>query len=505
MIRKIVLTITAFVLCSAASFAIDKDKFLNMLNYANCKYTAAYLQNHTDKKELIDIINNVTIENPFTCDQLCQLLEVNNLGSTARGLSQPFFDKRKNKYDDSKSEDEILGILELTLFSKFLNLGQTTESLKKDFTRYLNPNATNTNREMTQEGDKLLNLSLSVNNQDNTLKTITINNKKVKLKVGLNYDKLTYSTDPTNYHAKKVEWSSDDNKVIQITDKTLGKIKVLKKGSAKITVMVDGKEDTWEVTTVEDNAGWNKFLIPLFLFIIPLFLAGLGFLAFKLRVFYRQFKQTVSNKTGNTDDDAVVNKPKDKNMEHGISEPEKRERDSFELEEKDYEKIADILLQDKRLLKYLLEDKRLWEYVKKALSNEKNVSSLIQETIPALTLKGIDFSNIENKIESHPTPPHPSSQNVLYANTIINGGVFHKVTIVPTEDTIFELKKTLPNRAIFRIYPRVYEKVLKRPDFLEGCDVQRTGDSTVETVEPGEAVLEYNTWKIKRKAKIKFT
>ncbi|GHT46414.1 hypothetical protein AGMMS49965_23970 [Bacteroidia bacterium] len=84
-------------------------------------------------------------------------------------------------------------------------------------------------------------------------------------------------------------------------------------------------------------------------------------------------------------------------------------------------------------------------------------------------------------------------------------GAFHKVTATPTEDTIFKINKTHSGKtATFEVYRDAYETVIECPDFLEGCEVQKIGSQSVETTEKGEAELEYNTWKITKKAKIKF-
>ena len=103
----------------------------------------------------------------------------------------------------------------------------------------------------------------------------------------------------------------------------------------------------------------------------------------------------------------------------------------------------------------------------------------------------------------HHTNQQSQNSASLYANTI-NEGKFHQVNEKPNGETTYELYKISDKTVSFRVYPGAYAKVLMRPNFLEGCDVQRTGESKVEIIESGEAILDQGVWRITKRAKIKF-
>ncbi|GHT50027.1 hypothetical protein AGMMS49982_04580 [Bacteroidia bacterium] len=165
--------------------------------------------------------------------------------------------------------------------------------------------------------------------------------------------------------------------------------------------------------------------------------------------------------------------------------------------------------------------------LKKLLTRSKNDDKKLEKKLSTLEKRIITLENENKQIASQSNRNEndeksesakssiieTSKQNnenvatdnfVLYADSIYNE-TFHKVTATSTEDTIFKLVKTPSGKtATFEVYKDAHEKILRRPDFLEGCEVQKIGSQSVETTEKGEAELEYNTWKITKKAKIKF-
>lgn len=76
-----------------------------------------------------------------------------------------------------------------------------------------------------------------------TLKKITLNKTKLTLGVKETF-KLKTKLTPSGYKAKKVTWKSSKPKTVKVKN---GKVTALKKGSAKITVTVDGKKATCSV------------------------------------------------------------------------------------------------------------------------------------------------------------------------------------------------------------------------------------------------------------------
>ncbi|GHT50032.1 hypothetical protein AGMMS49982_04600 [Bacteroidia bacterium] len=110
-----------------------------------------------------------------------------------------------------------------------------------------------------------------------------------------------------------------------------------------------------------------------------------------------------------------------------------------------------------------------------------------------------------NALQSKPEPSvqQPIS-NSLYADSI-NDGYFKSVKVQPNDDTVFELIKDDPDgkTAVFKIYSGAENRVLRRPDSIDGCDVQQIGKSSLE-VEKGTATFEDGKWKVTEKAKVKF-
>ena len=79
--------------------------------------------------------------------------------------------------------------------------------------------------------------------------------------------------------------------------------------------------------------------------------------------------------------------------------------------------------------------------------------------------------------EQKPQQPEPPS---LYADAIFDGK-FNRVKELPDDDTIFELKLIGPNETLAKIviYGPAYRRVIVNPSFLEGCEKQIVGNSTV--------------------------
>jgi LysM repeat protein len=98
-----------------------------------------------------------------------------------------------------------------------------------------------------------------------------------------------------------------------------------------------------------------------------------------------------------------------------------------------------------------------------------------------------------------------TTASTLYADAIIDGS-FNRIKTAANEDTVYEITRISARTATFRIYPDAYKRVLKNPDFIDGCDKQKINASpqTLE-VETGETAQDdFGKWQITKKAKIKF-
>jgi LysM repeat protein len=139
---------------------------------------------------------------------------------------------------------------------------------------------------------------------------------------------------------------------------------------------------------------------------------------------------------------------------------------------------------------------------------EENIQ--LGEQIEGYKYKAKSFSDIlkETAGQTHNesnTRVGESQNATLYADSIVNNA-FNRVVETPNEDTVYEITKTSSRTATFRIYSDAYKRVIKNPDFIDGCEKQRINQtpSTLE-IENGETVQDdFGKWQITKKAKIKF-
>ena len=92
----------------------------------------------------------------------------------------------------------------------------------------------------------------------------------------------------------------------------------------------------------------------------------------------------------------------------------------------------------------------------------------------------------------------------LYADAIIDDYLI-KVRETPGEDSIFVLRLSGETMADFSLYQPAYQRILANPSFVEGCEMQITGNNLqLEVVSNGKARLESldGKWKVIEKLKI---
>lgn len=95
-----------------------------------------------------------------------------------------------------------------------------------------------------------------------------------------------------------------------------------------------------------------------------------------------------------------------------------------------------------------------------------------------------------------------SSAKHLYADSIVNGK-FNKVKETPGDDSIFELNLKGDSKANVTIYKQAYNKVLANPSYLEGCEKQMPGNTSVHIDREGTAEKDDNgKWKLVNPLKV---
>jgi len=139
---------------------------------------------------------------------------------------------------------------------------------------------------------------------------------------------------------------------------------------------------------------------------------------------------------------------------------------------------------------------------KKVIDLQKKNDELLNKVVTLenmLREKNISFgmgSALNTNQQS--TSRHNDSQKLLYADSIINGEFSH-VRKQENDDTVFVLKLLSESKASILLYKQAYNKVLANASYLEGCEMQILGKSSVEVMNEGEAEAEMGSngkWKV---------
>ncbi|MBN1330960.1 MAG: hypothetical protein JXA54_15925 [Candidatus Heimdallarchaeota archaeon] len=141
---KIIFVLTTLLSCSTVAFAqisIDKDIFDRLVDYVNCKYTSAYFENIREDpqfekplkiydEKIKNEIDNVSINNPLSSDDLFNLLIKNEITNTANLLTKKIAG-RKNAFDAKLSNQQLIDyILKINDLSEtFQNKLEYTKSV----------------------------------------------------------------------------------------------------------------------------------------------------------------------------------------------------------------------------------------------------------------------------------------------------------------------------------------------------------------------------------------
>jgi hypothetical protein len=161
------------------------------------------------------------------------------------------------------------------------------------------------------------------------------------------------------------------------------------------------------------------------------------------------------------------------------------------------------------------QDKQIYELQQKIASVEEEKSVIEQklrqsksefENLSKQSSRNSDNSSVSSAATPETAPPKPHPQS-LYAKTIVDGK-FNRVQEQANEETVFELKLSKPNdtRAIVIVYSANHKLVISHPEFLEGCEVQNLGNTTVTMLREGVAQKESDgKWKITTVPEVKIS
>lgn len=171
------------------------------------------------------------------------------------------------------------------------------------------------------------------------------------------------------------------------------------------------------------------------------------------------------------------------------------------------DEIVDVVRGSGRIKEWLNEFKNEKPLIRPiSKSYDKEISSLQDENrdlknrvtaLEDLLRKNVTFGEESSVIANQQTSPKPiETQKLLYADSIIDGEFSH-VKERENDDTVFVLTLKSESAASVSIFRQAYGKVIANPSYLEGCEKQIIGNSSVVIVREGEAEKGFNgKWKV---------
>lgn len=144
------------------------------------------------------------------------------------------------------------------------------------------------------------------------------------------------------------------------------------------------------------------------------------------------------------------------------------------------------------------------------ISNDKSFDRKIDDL--QRRIAALEDSNEKPEEHSHSVDSNPvlevksglsNGSGFLYAD-FIDEGYFSKVKENPDDDTNFELHLNNERSASFIIYPPAYPRIVRNPaGFLQGCEKQVLGSTTISITDDGSAIKDDNgKWRIANKIKV---
>lgn len=159
------------------------------------------------------------------------------------------------------------------------------------------------------------------------------------------------------------------------------------------------------------------------------------------------------------------------------------------------EEIVDVVTGSNRIKKWLDNNTEKPSIIPVQKSNDGEIRNLQNENrdLKKRVTQLEDFirewgkKNESIVLDQTPVSPKPvESQKKLFADSIYNE-VFLRVRQQENDDTLYVLKLKSETLATYTLYERAYDRVIANTSFLEGCEKQVVGNSSVEIIREGEA------------------
>lgn len=161
------------------------------------------------------------------------------------------------------------------------------------------------------------------------------------------------------------------------------------------------------------------------------------------------------------------------------------EKETYELRRQLNDNHSDKNIKEKRLKELegeIDKFKKENDSLKIQIMHLTNTTSKIQSTI--------NHGIVENQpvIDNNPPTPEPPRIVSMYSDCIIDG-YFNRVSKRPDEDTVFELvlDDENMNMASVDVYQGAHRRIIANPAFIDGCEKQIVGNSSVNVERKGIA------------------
>jgi len=484
MLKRISLFFITFILCGTIGFAqnISDTQYEQLYNYCLCKYAETYLNEyygkiHPDFGKNIgydEIKKNLsfTIKQPLTPDNLLDILNKNNINATTR-LIKDYCKNTEHNYKE--------GLTDYELIDKLLLKSYGTRADKVDFT--------NLNKTLTEDINTYLK-GITLEHSD-TVKTTLIeanssalSNRRKNASSGIE--------NPTKDAAvPKVEV---DNKNGGLSFGTMMLVIIPIVG---LFVCIIIRWKFWnKIKRIKQRKaifyGITAFFVLMLLFthfkivrIIVITVIVIFILLFIIYYMINNEKYSyskISKKEKYTIINYKHNYEKLKEKYQALDAEYKHLKESNNAEIKEWKRKYGELEREK--------DKLLNENIELGKENEAYKCNSKFNTNSITGQKGIDISFDKENIEDTFT-------SVLYADAIIDG-YFNRLSKTPNADTIFEMHLQNAKMATFSIFFGAEQLIIKRPEFLEGCEKQVLNNAQNIRIESeGTARLNVNLkWEI---------
>jgi hypothetical protein len=480
MSKRISLFFITFILCGTIGFAqnISDTQYEQLYNYCLCKYAETYLNEyygkiHPDYGKNIgydEIKKNLsfTIQQPLTPDSLLGVMSKNNKNATVR-LVKDYIKNTEHKYKEGLNSDELTDRLLLKNYGThtdkvdFTNLNN---SLKKDISIYL--------KEITSEKTDTVKITPIVANS-----SVSTNRGRDRRQNALPKIEDTKKDSVSNGGVDNKNKDLSFGVMMPVIISILGLffcVIIRWKFWTKIRRSKKKKAIFYGITAF--------FVLILLSALYPIvrkiIIVTIGILAGSIIIFY------------------IIKKHKDENRKISKSGDNEKIKDKFTALNKKYEQLKDNY-------EKTVSERNEWK--KKSIDLEREIDKLFNENIElgkeneaykfnskpdtnSITeQKGIAINFDKEKIEDTFTP-------VLYADAIIDG-YFNRLSETPNADTIFELHLQNTKTATFSVFSGAEQLIIKRPEFLEGCEKQVLNNVKIESESEGTASLNSNyKWEI---------